>query len=224
MDIICTVGPSTKRTSMIRRLEAAGATVFRLNLSHVELMSEVAEFNKTIENEAGGRQCLDTLGSVPFAELDKWVIEKFGIDQVAVSFTEGKEAVEKARELSNGAFIIAKIESRRGLKNREEIIRAADAVLIDRGDLSKAVLIEDIPRHCTDIIDMSNAMKTPVWVATYLLQSMIFQPQPTLSEVGDIASLIEQGVAGLVLAAETAIGRHPVECVEVLRQMIERYG
>lgn len=226
MDIICTVGPSTKWHSMIRRLEAAGGTVFRLNLSHTEAFDEVKDFVDMIQRKTGGKKCLDTIGSSPFTRFDKWVLEysaDLDIDQVAISFTQGKEAIQKARELSNGAYIVAKIENRLGVENKGEIIEEADAVMIDRGDLSKSFLVQDIPRHCTDIISMSNALKTPVWVATNLLESMISEPRPTLSEVSDIQSLMTQGVAGLVLAGETAIGRYPVECVEVLRQMIERY-
>lgn len=149
--------------------------------------------------------------------------KNWGIDQVAVSFAQSADAINEARTLSNVKFIIAKIEDNRGVSNQTEIIAASDAILIDRGDLSKSFPPEDIPRICREIILTCKGMKTPVWIATNLLESMVGSPQPTQAEVNDIATLIMLGVDGLVLAAETAIGNYPIECVQFVRKMIERY-
>ncbi len=226
MEIVCTIGPATNRRTMIRMLDSLGVKVFRLNLSHTESLDEIDRFVKIIQAETDGKTCLDTIGTSPFGHFDEWALEysaTLGIDQVAISFTQSKEAIQRARELSNSAYIIAKIESAHGVQNKEEIINEADAVLIDRGDLSKSVRMEDIPYYCGEIIRTSKKHNTPVWIATNLLESMVSEPRPTLSEVSDIASLISQDVDGLVLAAETAIGKYPVQCVEFIRGMIERY-
>lgn len=236
MEIICTIGPATFSPAMIRMLWCAGVTVFRLNLSHTQDLEEIDRFIRIVTRETDGLICLDTHGmkfcpSTPdnpaFTKFDITALKRFGqrklIDQVAVSFAQSAEAIHKARNISEGKYTIAKIESKVGIENKEEIITVADAVLIDRGDLSKSVPIEDIPHYCRIIIQACKELKTPVWVATNLLESMVRSPQPTLGEVNDIASLLLQGVDGLVLAAETAIGKHPIQCVEFVRKMAEKY-
>lgn len=234
MEIVCTVGPSSLDRSTIRLLGCAGATIFRLNLSYVDLLNEIDDFLDMVKNETKGGHCIDTHGmkyrppgSTPFTIFDENALQ-YGaeryVSSVAVSFAQDKDAILLARELSyNGTSIIAKIEDRIGLENKMEIVSAADVILIDREDLSKSVPIEDIPFHCSNIIYTCKELETPVWVAANLLESMTTKPQPTLAEVSDIASLLLQGVDGLVLAAETAIGKYPVQCVEFVRKMSERY-
>lgn len=234
MEIVCTIGPATNSPAMIRMLACAGVTVFRLNLSHTQSLEEIDKFIQMIGEETEGKTCLDTHGlkfcqpnqiSPAFTKFDIKAIKHGSgrVKQVAVSFAQSAKAVIKAKELSEGAYIIAKIESQAGFNFKEEIIEAADAILIDRGDLSRTVPIVEIPRHCRLIIEATKEAKTPVWVATNLLESMMHSPQPTLGEVNDIASLLLQGVDGLVLAGETAIGKYPIQCVEFVRKMTERY-
>lgn len=233
MEIICTIGPATFSPTIIRMLECAGVTIFRLNLSHTQELAEIDRFIDMVKGETGGKTCLDTHGmkycpsnAPPFTKFDLAVFDHCFCsknDQIAVSFAQSSHAIQEARKLSGGLFIIAKLESKLGVENKKEIITAADAVLIDRGDLSRSVPMEEIPHYCQDIIQASKGLKTPVWVATNLLESMVRHPQPTLGEVNDIASLLLQGVDGLVLAAETAIGKYPIQCVEFVRKMTERY-
>lgn len=234
VDIICTVGPATSKRSMIRLLECAGVTMFRLNLSHTDCLDEVDRFAEMIATETKGKFCLDTHGikfrapdAPPFTPFDEEALRrgaKLKVGYVALSFTHNKATIRRARELGgNGVQVIAKIEDKVGVENREEIIAEADAILIDRGDLSKSIFIEEVPHCCTDIIRLSKKAQTPIWVATNLLESMVRHPSPTLAEVNDIACLIGQGVDGLVLAAETAIGKYPIQCVEFVRRMTERY-
>ncbi|MEE9356500.1 MAG: pyruvate kinase [Methylococcaceae bacterium] len=236
MEIVCTIGPATFSPSMIRMLWCAGVTVFRLNLSHTQSLEEIDKFTEIVRNETDGKTCLDTHGMKFCSPSDTALFTKFDIkvlkysksdvivDQVAVSFAQSVEAIQKARELSGNKYVIAKIESKAGFDNKERIIAEADAVLIDRGDLSRSVPIEEIPRYCREIILTCKGLKTPVWVATNLLESMVGSPHPTMGEVNDIASLLLQGVDGLVLAAETAIGNYPIQCVEFVRRMIEVYS
>jgi pyruvate kinase len=234
MEIVCTIGPATFSHSMVRMLWCAGVTVFRLNLSHTQTLNEVGEFIKMVKAETDGKMCLDTHGmkfcsankSEPFfTRFDEEVLSATqGIDQVAVSFARSAKAVKEARRLSPGAHIVAKLEDCTGLRNRTEVIAEADTVLIDRGDLSRSVPVKEIPKHCREIIRTCEGMKKPVWVATNLLESMVLSPQPTLGEVNDVATLAMLGVDGLVLAAETAIGNYPIQCVEFVREMAEMYG
>ena len=93
--------------------------------------------------------------------------------------------------------------------------------LIDRGDLSKDVKIENIPLVQRKIIALGKKKKKNVYVATNFLESMIINSYPTRAEVNDIYNTIEMGAEGLVLAAETAIGKNPKECVEILKKIIK---
>jgi pyruvate kinase len=99
----------------------------------------------------------------------------------------------------------------------------ADAVLIDRGDLSREVPIEHVPIYQKHIIRCANAHNTPVYVATNLLESMLVKRTPTLAEANDIVNTLYDGAHGLVLAAETAMGQHPVESVEMVIRILEAF-
>ena len=97
-----------------------------------------------------------------------------------------------------------------------------DELLIDRGDLSRQIPIEKIPFVQRAIISHANTFNTPVYVATNLLESMINSASPTRAEANDVASTLLMGASGLVLAAETAIGAHPVGAVEMICSIFEQ--
>ncbi len=117
--------------------------------------------------------------------------------------------------------VISKIESKKGLLNLSGICEESDAILIDRGDLSRDVPLEKIPFAQQHILGKGESLNTPVYVATNLMENMILNSKPTRAEVNDIKSTINLGASGLVLAAETAIGNYPVECVRILSRIIE---
>ena len=98
--------------------------------------------------------------------------------------------------------------------------RSADQILIDRGDLSRRISIEKIPFLQRRIIATARWLDTPVYVATNLLESMIIKKSPTRAEVNDVVSTLLMGANGLVLAAETAIGNHPVGAVQMIQKII----
>ena len=121
-----------------------------------------------------------------------------------------------------GAQVIAKIESRTGIANMDGIVPAADAVLIDRGDLSREVPIEQIPYYQKAIVRRANRWHRPAYVATNLLESMVTNKLPTVAEANDIANSLLDGVHGL-LAAETAIGVDPVGAVDVVLRALRAF-
>jgi pyruvate kinase len=144
-----------------------------------------------------------------------------GIRHFALSFANRRGDVEQMRAVcGSDANIICKIESPSGLENLEEIIELADEILIDRGDLSRRIAIEKVPFLQRRIIAMARARKTPVFVATNLLESMVSRKSPTRAEVNDVVSTLLMGADGLVLAAETAIGEYPDKAVEMVRKLI----
>ena len=146
---------------------------------------------------------------------------KYNIKHVAASFMRNKTAVDYVRKISKGKmFVISKIECVDAIYNLDEIIEASDFILIDRGDLSKEIPIERIPFTQKIIIERSKRFKTGVFVATNLLESMIVNRKPTRAEVHDITNTIIDGAYGLTLAAETAIGKYPLGCINMLKKII----
>jgi ATP sulfurylase len=147
-----------------------------------------------------------------------------GLTHYALSFASCREDVQEIFRLtSDDAFIISKIESLSGLANLNDIAEASTALLIDRGDLSRQVPLERIPEVQKAIIRTAKAMNRKVYVATNLLESMITLPTPTRAEVNDIYNTLLDGADGLVLAAETAIGSHPIACASMVSKMIQNF-
>ncbi len=149
---------------------------------------------------------------------------EMGVDHFALSFANRPEDVQQMRELIGpGATLISKIESRSGILHLVEIAQLSDAILIDRGDLSRQVELEQIPGQQKSIIRRVKAIGRPVYVATNLLESMVHSSVPTLAEINDIYNTLDDGADGLVLAAETAVGKFPVECVEMVMKVIAEF-
>jgi len=146
-----------------------------------------------------------------------------GIRHVALSFASSPEDVDLVRSLAPGANLIAKIENGAGVRNMDGIIDRSDAVLIDRGDLSREVPLEYVPFYQKAIARRANRWSRPVYVATNLLESMVTNRSPTIAEANDVANTLLDGVHGLVLAAETAIGRDPVGIVHMVSRMIRAF-
>lgn len=149
---------------------------------------------------------------------------RLGIRFFSYSFCSDAAAVRLLRDLVGGeSVIISKIENRPALVHLDEIIGESDALLIDRGDLSRSIALEEIPAVQKWIVYKAHQRPIPVYVATNLLESMVEQPYPTRAEVNDIANTLLDGANGLVLAAETAIGKYPLECAGMIMRMAHRY-
>ena len=147
-----------------------------------------------------------------------------GIMYYALSFAGSAGHVASIRELAPaGAHVISKIESRAGVRNMDAIIEASDSILIDRGDLSRELPLEYVPYYQKAIVRRANRWSTPVYVATNLLESMITNQRPNVAEADDIANTLLDGVHGLVLAAETAVGRNPLGAVDMVRRAIAAF-
>lgn len=149
---------------------------------------------------------------------------RLGVRAYALSFAGSAEDVARLRTLApDGSLIIAKIESRVGVRRMDEIIAATDAVLIDRGDLSREVPLEHVPYYQKAIVRRANRWNRPVYVATNLLESMVTNRTPTIAEANDLANTLLDGVHGLVLAAETAVGIDPVGSVDMVLRAIRAF-
>ena len=146
---------------------------------------------------------------------------KFGVkndvDFIALSFASTKEDILKARELIEGEqWIISKVESNYGIKNINDLIEYSEGIMVARGDLGVEIDLSRIPSVQRSIIEKCNAKGRPVIVATQMLNSMIENPRPTRAEVEDIASAIYSGADAVMLSGETAIGKYPIESVEMM--------
>lgn len=149
---------------------------------------------------------------------------KMGIRHYALSFAHRAVDVDLIRgKAGPNSVIISKIECLSGLANLDAIAARSDAILIDRGDLSREIPIEQIPAVQKMIIRRGKACGARIYVATNLLESMTSSPTPTRAEVNDIYNTLEDGADGLVLAAETAIGQYPVDCAKMVVKVMHQF-
>lgn len=148
------------------------------------------------------------------------------VDFLALSFVRAADDVREAQRMIADAGshtrVIAKIENREGIDNLEEILEVADGIMIARGDLGVEIDFHELPVIQRDIIRRCAVAGKPVIVATHLVESMIENPIPTRAEVTDVANAVYEQADAIMLSGETATGRHPVRCVEVLDKIARR--
>jgi pyruvate kinase len=149
-----------------------------------------------------------------------------GIDFIALSFVREAADVEQLREFLGGknskVRIIAKIEDQSGITNLEEIVRAADALMVARGDLGIECPFEELPVIQRRAVRTCLALGRPVIIATHMLESMITQPVPTRAEITDVANAVYEQADCVMLSGETTVGKYPVECVQMLDKISRR--
>jgi len=147
-----------------------------------------------------------------------------GVDYVAVSFVSCAADVRRVqrivKERGSTALVVAKIEKERALLCLDGIVEAADAVMIARGDLGVEIPLERVPVVQKDIVRRCRDAGKPVIVATQMLESMTASERPTRAEASDVANAVFDGADALMLSAETAAGRFPVESVRVMDRII----
>ena len=167
----------------------------------------------------------DSIKLDPLTKKDLSALEigkKFKINYYALSFANSSEDVKLLRsKLNKNARIISKIETKMGFLNKKKISKYSDAILVDRGDLSRYIEISKIPLAQRLIINDAKKFSKEVYIATNLLETMINFSDPTRAESNDIYSSLESGCVGLVLAAETAIGKHPISCIKFLKECVK---
>jgi pyruvate kinase len=169
------------------------------------------------------------LSTPALTEKDRRDLEfgvRHGVDFVALSFVRQAADVEETKALiqSLGGTqpVIAKIEKREAVADMPSILEAADGVMVARGDLGVELSTEEVPTLQKRIIEMANGAGRAVITATQMLESMIDNPRPTRAEASDVANAILDGTDAIMLSAETASGKYPVQAVETMAR-IARY-
>jgi pyruvate kinase len=146
---------------------------------------------------------------------------KNDVDYIALSFVRRAEDIYSMRKIidasESAARIVAKIEKPEALSNIDDIIAATDAVMVARGDLGVEIWMEEVPMVQKMLVEKCNKAGKPVIVATQMMESMIENPRPTRAETNDVANAVMDGADALMLSAETASGKYPLE---VIRSMV----
>jgi len=154
----------------------------------------------------------------------KWAAQQ-GVDYFALSFVRSaddcKHAKDLIRKAGSSAPLVAKIEKAEAIDHLDEIIAAADGVMVARGDLGVETSVELVPVYQKQIIERANEAGKVVITATQMLQSMVQNPRPTRAEATDVANAVWDGSDCLMLSGETATGKYPVAAVSTMERIIE---
>ena len=168
--------------------------------------------------------------SMPYiSDVDRSDI-MFGCDMdfdfLAASFVRCKEDILEVRKIieEHGSHmkIIAKIENQQGIRNLDEILEAADGIMVARGDMGVEIPFEELPAIQKHLITKCRLLGKRVITATEMLESMIHNPRPTRAEISDVANAVYDGTSAIMLSGETAAGKYPVLTVQTMARIAEK--
>lgn len=215
--IIATVGPATLDFPTFHNLIDAGVDFIRVNTSYgnKEQYDHILDNVNRVENKK-----LKIIFDVKQPAILDYCLEH-NINNIALSFAETIQQVEDVRKKIPNAFIISKIESEKGVAYFDDILTASDGIMVARGDLSTSVFPEKVPPLQKDFTKKTLKQGKFLVTATEMLLSMVNSPKPTNAEVSDVANAVFDGSSAVMLSEETAIGNHPVLCVEYMNRIIE---
>ena len=198
----------------------------RLEIEQAEAQSATARV--LTGGRISERKGVSVVGAVlpvsPLTEKDRRDLSfalELGVDWVALSFVQRPEDMEELRELVGGkAAIMAKLEKPSAIDRLEEIVDRSDAVMVARGDLGVEMQPEQVPTIQRRVLRAGRNAGKPVIVATQMLESMIEAPTPTSAEASDVATAVYEGADAVMLSAESAAGRYPLEAVRMMDRII----
>jgi pyruvate kinase len=200
----------------------------RLRVEEVRSGSGEIDTRVEIGGTVASRQGLNVPGeladlpAVPQEDLDLLEFgERIGVDMVALSFVRRPDDIEQVRGHTR-LPLIAKVEKPQAVGAIEDICRAADCVMVARGDLGIELPIEEVPVVQKRVIACAGKLARPVITATQMLDSMVTSSRPTRAEVADVANAILDGSDAVMLSQETAVGEYPIGAVELMARIAER--
>jgi len=200
----------------------------RLRLTVERFGKDFAETRVAVGGELSERKGVNLLGvMLPISALtnkdrsDLALALELGADWIALSFVQRPEDVAQARELiGRRAGIVTKLEKPTAVDKLDDIVELADAVMVARGDLGVELPAEKVPAIQKRIVRACRKAGKPVIVATQMLESMVDSPVPTRAEASDVATAIYDGADAVMLSAESAVGKHPVEAVAMMNRIL----
>jgi pyruvate kinase len=152
---------------------------------------------------------------------DITVAKKLGCNWIALSYVKNSKIIKQTRKLiPQDTGIVAKIENKSAIKNIKDIINASDAIMVARGDLAVEIGANEVPHVQLDIVKKCSELGKPVIIATQMLESMIESNKPTRAEINDVGTAIFQGADVVMLSAETAVGKYPLQAVQAMKKTI----
>jgi len=210
-----------------------GATVLLDNGYISSRVVEKTDRGVVIEIDNGGIISSNKGVNLPGISLDQPIISekdladiqfgcKHDVDIIAASFICSPEHVIAVREIlqsegKSNILVIAKIENQDGVNNLDAILQVSDGLMVARGDLGVEVPMAEVPRLQKMMIRKSSLAGKPAVTATHMLESMITNPRPTRAETSDVANAIYDSTSAIMLSGETAIGKYPIETVQVMK-------
>lgn len=214
--IIATIGPASDKYPILKDMVEAGMNVARLNTKYgtTEEFLQITSYLRQIGN-------VKIMYDIKGDKLITWLKDQ-NFDFLAISFTESKAQLKKYRQFFNKKIkIIAKIETKKGIDNLEQIIAEADGVMVARGDLGDHIHAEELPIFQKLIIKKCNQKRKMVITATEMLLSMVKSPTPERAEVSDVANAVLDGSDYVMLSEETSLGHNPVLVVKTMAEIIK---
>ncbi len=236
-DILCTNEVGSISFKKLPRDVSIGTRIL-INDGVIELLAEKVTKNEIICRVIHGGTLSNNKGiNVPGVKLSMPYLSdndmndlefgaKMGFDFIAASFVRSAADINYLRKFTHslGWFdvrIIAKIENSDGVENIDEILEAADGIMVARGDMGVEIPFEQIPAIQKDLIHKGYNAGKQVVTATQMLESMITNPRPTRAEITDVANAIYDGTSAIMLSGETAAGAYPVETVKTMALIAE---
>jgi pyruvate kinase len=149
------------------------------------------------------------------------IAKKLGCNWIALSYVKNSKIIKQTRKLiPQDTGIIAKVENKSAIKNIKDIIQTSDAIMVARGDLAVEIGANEVPHVQLDIVKKCSELGKPVIIATQMLESMIENNKPTRAEINDIGTAVFQGTDVVMLSAETAVGKYPIQAVQAMKKTI----
>jgi pyruvate kinase len=246
VQIIVTVGPSSEKPEMLRRLIEGQMDVARINFAWIEAKEAAYRIDAIRATALTCGRTIPIIADLPgprvqrseghsydvsapssLTEGDEEVLRLCAekeVEYVAISFVGSEEDVRRYREAiknyGGAQKIIAKIERKAAIDAIDGILAASDAVMVARGDLGNEVPLEEIPFVQRMLIAKANAARKPVITATQMLFSMTERREPTRAEVTDVETAVRDGSDAVMLSEETSTGHFPMEAVAMMERII----
>ena len=230
MGIICTFGPSS--WNYAKEFKDSGMSLARFNgsfgLPYSGLIKELKEIGIKILLDLPGERAKTKHKYIQDSELIEFAKQN-KLDYVSISYVKNSDQITNLRKLVQpyGIKIIGKVETKEAIEdinNLKEIIKESDIVMIDRGDLSKSIGFEKVPKYQYLITQLCNQLNKEVIIATGNMMSKVDSEQVSCGDVANVYFSISNGADHIMLSEETAVGKYPLEAIQIVKKIINEFS